>query len=1016
MVNQLIAKIKEMEQQRTQQTELLHKELDEDDITGKLAGEPEMIHSEIFEREIKKHDKRIGYLRQNLAAQGNILSVLDDAQVNYAHVYRKKRESNQLYDEKIGHLVKAAQHSDQIIKKLVNGQELLKTLTMELRKVGGALDAASGMRRSMMKQFITPARPNKPKPEKTKSPKINPELEAELKALGLDDDAEFLAFLAQSDMDGDLVQATKSTTVPAHVPSLPGIPKSRVAAAMNRPPQPRHPVIPPNSHAQQPTGFAPNVPMMHAPRPAAVPPPGQKTPSAVEQYYANMAKYRQAPDSTQSTQFHNSVQPTSQQQFSQQGQQPTQHQPRAPQPQVQHSQIQQPPIQQAPIQQPQVQQPPIQQHQSPQPQVQQPMPNQPPHSAPTVSVAPGVAPNVSLAPSPDQTAIHQERQRMESTNIELQRRQQQQSMHEQQLRQQQLQLQQKEEYLRKQQQEFEQRQLQIQQQQAEAYKKQQSELQKQSEHQQMYLKQQQHQQQQKIQQQQQQDYQRQQLEHQRIMQQKQQLELEKQNIIRNQQLKNQELDRQKQWEKQELDRLKQWEKQEVERRNQWHHQEQERLKQHQIAKEKQAQQHQVKHQQDLDQQNRLQNQPKNIPQARQNQPQPHITQQQPNVPKSNFGGEDYSWLMKYRQPTTTSPKVGQPPPPVQSANGVPVQPHVQRSPVQQPTKFAFPKPTAQQPPLQPASSGYRPPVSGYGAASVVSQPHAQQRHVNGTPPRSTTPLQMTPPPRYYSPKPLQSSNQFNVPANLPPPLLPNSSMTSNVDKPAPVKSEPAQPKVQTKPVVIKPSSNFALLSDFASIPKIASNQPQHVQPTQNGTQSILDRVNQMSQQQQVLKMNSVDPSIITSIQNSAFPPDQLRNKNRTHAAARCCSSKNRQQSSIPFDDNRVKLQNVSNDYINCSRITTNMAEIPTALVSETPLPENHDDVWRMIWDEQIELGVFICSQEEMADSRLVSWHSRQTSKHYPSMGLAVESKLSSVEGNISTFTIVLSKGVQKVRI
>ena len=79
MVKQLVAKIKEMEQQRTQQAQLLHKELEGDDITGKLAGEPEMIHGEIFERELKKHEKRVGYIRQNLAAQENILSVLDEA-------------------------------------------------------------------------------------------------------------------------------------------------------------------------------------------------------------------------------------------------------------------------------------------------------------------------------------------------------------------------------------------------------------------------------------------------------------------------------------------------------------------------------------------------------------------------------------------------------------------------------------------------------------------------------------------------------------------------------------------------------------------------------------------------------------------------------------------------------------------------------------------------------------------------------------------------------------------------
>lgn len=123
--------------QREEQTKILKKELDEDDITGKLAGEPEMLHNEIFDRELAKHDKRLGYIRQNLAAQEKILAVLDEARVNHAAVYRKMRENNQLYDEKIGHLIAAAEHSDSIVAKLKSGEDLLETLSKELRKVSG---------------------------------------------------------------------------------------------------------------------------------------------------------------------------------------------------------------------------------------------------------------------------------------------------------------------------------------------------------------------------------------------------------------------------------------------------------------------------------------------------------------------------------------------------------------------------------------------------------------------------------------------------------------------------------------------------------------------------------------------------------------------------------------------------------------------------------------------------------------------------------------------------------------
>ena len=101
-------------------------------------------------------------------------------------------------------------------------------------------------------------------------------------------------------------------------------------------------------------------------------------------------------------------------------------------------------------------------------------------------------------------------------------------------------------------------------------------------------------------------------------------------------------------------------------------------------------------------------------------------------------------------------------------------------------------------------------------------------------------------------------------------------------------------------------------------------------------------------------MKTIHPSIIDSIQSTVFPSDQLRNKTRTQAAARLSSTLNRQQASVPFDDNRVKLKNVlKSDYINCSRINTNIPEIQNVLVGEVPLEENNEDMWRVIWDEQV---------------------------------------------------------------
>ena len=69
LVTKLLSKIEEMETQRFDLSSKLQQELKDDDITGKLAGEPEHTHESIYQKEIKKHDLQCGYLRQNLAAQ-----------------------------------------------------------------------------------------------------------------------------------------------------------------------------------------------------------------------------------------------------------------------------------------------------------------------------------------------------------------------------------------------------------------------------------------------------------------------------------------------------------------------------------------------------------------------------------------------------------------------------------------------------------------------------------------------------------------------------------------------------------------------------------------------------------------------------------------------------------------------------------------------------------------------------------------------------------------------------------
>ena len=246
------------------------------------------------------------YIRQNLAAQENILSVLDDARLNFAHVYKRQREENQRYDDKINQLVLASQSSNEIMTKMENGEKFLENLEKELAKISGVLEAAKSMRDKIRSKILVPARPKVPKP-KPKPKGINDDLMAELKELGMDDDPEFLEFLSQG---GDL----GTIMPPKSVPKLPGIPQSAVRHAMNPNQQMYYPPQQPQASQYRPQGPPQNFPQPNVPHSTAPPyapnvslPNGAAGPigpsgssenqggprlSAVEQFHKNMERMK----------------------------------------------------------------------------------------------------------------------------------------------------------------------------------------------------------------------------------------------------------------------------------------------------------------------------------------------------------------------------------------------------------------------------------------------------------------------------------------------------------------------------------------------------------------------------------------------------------------------------------------------------------------------------------------------------------------------------------------------------
>lgn len=67
----------------------LRNALDKDDITSQALVDPYSDSKPIIKNQLKRHDKLIEIIDQNLAAQANILKALTDANANFADFRRQ---------------------------------------------------------------------------------------------------------------------------------------------------------------------------------------------------------------------------------------------------------------------------------------------------------------------------------------------------------------------------------------------------------------------------------------------------------------------------------------------------------------------------------------------------------------------------------------------------------------------------------------------------------------------------------------------------------------------------------------------------------------------------------------------------------------------------------------------------------------------------------------------------------------------------------------------------------------
>ncbi|KAK0424829.1 hypothetical protein QR680_008877 [Steinernema hermaphroditum] len=106
-LKRILDKVDEMRLQRIQLLDSLRMDISNDDIRGRLLAEKHEDNTDLFAKELGKHDKQIAVIDQNLAAQENILNALTDANAQYSTVRQQSVELAQKRMNQILALVNA---------------------------------------------------------------------------------------------------------------------------------------------------------------------------------------------------------------------------------------------------------------------------------------------------------------------------------------------------------------------------------------------------------------------------------------------------------------------------------------------------------------------------------------------------------------------------------------------------------------------------------------------------------------------------------------------------------------------------------------------------------------------------------------------------------------------------------------------------------------------------------------------------------------------------------------------
>ena len=150
----LLSKVNEMKDQRSMLEKQLREALQTDDIASKVIAQPESKLDDLYEKEIKKFDKHIELLNQNMSAQDNIMTALTAANAEFVPTRKAKVDNEKKRQERIKQLTDSYKKYQDVLCHIEKGIYFYRRL----------LDSVKGIN-TRINSFIASQEQHRQKPQ-----------------------------------------------------------------------------------------------------------------------------------------------------------------------------------------------------------------------------------------------------------------------------------------------------------------------------------------------------------------------------------------------------------------------------------------------------------------------------------------------------------------------------------------------------------------------------------------------------------------------------------------------------------------------------------------------------------------------------------------------------------------------------------------------------------------------------------------------------------------------------------